>query len=281
MKLVRYGEAGQERPGLLDADGGIRDLSAHVDDIGRETLLPASLARLAALDPASLPAVDQGVRLGACVGGVRNFMAVGLNFSDHARESGFAIPEEPVLFCKAPSCLCGPDDDIILPPGSQKTDWEVELVIVIGDYISRISAEKALDAVAGYALCNDVSERAMQHEGTGQWVKGKGCPTFGPLGPWLATPDEIPDVMQLDMYLDVNGERMQTGSTKTMIFDIPYIVAYVSDFMALEPGDLITTGTPPGVGMGMDPQRYLKDGDSVELGVSLLGKRVHRVRAAT
>ncbi|WP_413993430.1 fumarylacetoacetate hydrolase family protein [Labrys okinawensis] len=271
MKLVRYGQPGSEKPGLIDADGKIRDLSAHIADLKGDALSPASLARIAALSPASLPEVTGNPRLGSCVAQPGNFIAVGLNYADHAAESGLPIPREPVLFNKAPSCMVGPHDDVVIPRGSKKTDWEVELAIVIGKRASYVEEKDALSYVAGYAVCNDVSERAYQTEGTGQWMKGKGCPTFGPLGPWLVTPDEVGDVQNLDMWLDVDGKRMQTGSTKTMIFGVAHIVHFISQFMIMEAGDVITTGTPPGVGMGMKPPRYLEPGNVVTLGIDNLG----------
>ncbi|CAM5767883.1 ureidoglycolate lyase [Labrys miyagiensis] len=273
MKLVRYGKPGSEKPGLIDADGKIRDLSAHIADLKGDALSPESLARIAALPHASLPEVTGNPRLGSCVAQPGNFIAVGLNYADHAAESGLPIPREPVLFNKAPSCMVGPNDDVVIPRGSQKTDWEVELAIVIGKRASYVEEKDALSYVAGYAVCNDVSERAYQTEGTGQWMKGKGCPTFGPLGPWLVTPDEVGDVQNLDMWLDVDGTRMQTGSTKTMIFAVAHIVHYISQFMIMEPGDVITTGTPPGVGMGMKPPRYLVPGNVVTLGIEKLGSQ--------
>ncbi|QFU16530.1 fumarylacetoacetate hydrolase family protein [Microvirga thermotolerans] len=279
MKLVRYGEAGHEKPGLVDAQGRIRDLSAVVPDIAGASLSAQSLERLRSLDPSDLPLAPAGQRIGPCVGRVGNFVAIGLNYADHAAETGAPIPAEPIVFNKAPSCIVGPNDDVILPRGSRKTDWEVELAIVIGERASYVGANEALDFVAGYCICNDVSEREFQLERGGTWTKGKGCPTFGPLGPWLVTRDEIPDPHGLDMWLDVNGERMQTGSTKTMIFNVPQIVSYVSHFMILEPGDVITTGTPPGVGMGMKPPRFLKPGDVMSLGIAGLGEQRQRVIA--
>lgn len=279
MKLVRYGQPGQEKPGLVDASGTIRDLSAHIPDVTGPALSKARLADLRKLDPASLPVVPAGTRLGPCVGAVRNFIAVGLNFADHAAETGAAIPKEPILFNKAPSCIVGPNDDVIIPRGSQKTDWEVELAIVIGEASSYVPENEALSVVAGFCVCHDVSEREYQTERGGQWMKGKGCPTFGPLGPWLVTTDEIKDVQDLDMWLDVNGERMQTGSTKTMIFDVAKLVSYISHFMLLEPGDVITTGTPPGVGLGMKPPRFLKAGDVVTLGIEGLGTQRQNIVA--
>jgi 2,4-didehydro-3-deoxy-L-rhamnonate hydrolase len=279
MKLVRYGRAGKEKPGLVDASGKIRDLSEVLADIDADALAPRTLARLARLKPESLPAVRGVRRIGACVGGVGNFVAVGLNYADHAAESGMAVPKEPVLFSKATSCIVGPNDDVMIPKGSKKTDWEVELAIVIGSRASYVSEADALKHVAGYCVCNDVSEREFQLERSGQWVKGKSAPTFGPLGPWLVTPDEIPDVQKLDMWLDVNGERMQTGSTATMIFGVKTLVSYISHFMILEPGDVITTGTPPGVGQGKKPPVFLKDGDTMSLGVEGLGRQAQRVVA--
>jgi 2,4-didehydro-3-deoxy-L-rhamnonate hydrolase len=279
MKLVRFGQSGSEKPGIVDVDGRIRDASSLVPDITGAMLAAGGLARLRGVDPSSLPLAPDGQRLGACVGFVRNFIAIGLNYADHAAETGAAIPPEPIVFNKAPSCIVGPNDDIVVPRGSQKTDWEVELAVVIGERASYVGANEALDFVAGYCVCNDVSEREYQLERGGTWTKGKGCPTFGPLGPWLVTPDEIPDVQNLSMWLDVNGERMQTGSTKTMIFNVAKVVSYVSHFMVLEPGDVITTGTPPGVGMGMKPARYLKPGDVVTLGIERLGEQRQQVVA--
>ncbi|QRM31525.1 fumarylacetoacetate hydrolase family protein [Microvirga sp. VF16] len=276
MKLVRFGETGREKPGLVDSSGQIRDLSGLVADITGATLSSEILDRIRRTDPSTLPVAPSGQRLGACVGQVRNFIAIGLNYADHAAETGAAIPAEPIVFNKAPSCIVGPNDDVIIPRGSQKTDWEVELAIVIGERASYIGANEALDFVAGYCVCNDVSEREFQLERGGTWTKGKGCPTFGPLGPWLVTKDEIRDPQNLSMWLDVNGERVQNGSTKTMIFNVAQIVAYVSHFMILEPGDVITTGTPPGVGMGMKPQRFLKAGDVVSLGIEGLGEQRQR-----
>jgi 2,4-didehydro-3-deoxy-L-rhamnonate hydrolase len=276
MKLVRFGQPGNEKPGLVDSAGQIRDLSSVVPDISSATMAAGALEKIAGTDPGALPVVSSNERLGPCVGQVRNFIAVGLNFADHAAETGAPIPPEPILFNKAPSCIVGPNDDVIIPRGSQKTDWEVELAIVIGRKASYVGANEALDFVAGYCVCNDVSEREYQLERGGTWTKGKGCPTFGPLGPWLVTPDEIPDVHDLAMWLDVNGERMQNGSTKTMIFNVAQIVSYTSHFMMLEPGDVITTGTPPGVGLGMKPPRFLKPGDVVSLGIERLGEQRQR-----
>ncbi|MCZ8187358.1 MAG: fumarylacetoacetate hydrolase family protein [Beijerinckiaceae bacterium] len=273
MKLVRFGQPGKEKPGLIDGQGKIRDLSDHVPDIAGGALSKKSLAKIAKLKTDKLPLVRGRPRLGACVGDVGNFIAVGLNYADHAAETGAAIPVEPILFNKAPSCIVGPNDDVTIPRGSQKTDWEVELAIVIGERCSYVEEKDAMSVIAGFCVCNDVSERAYQTEGTGQWMKGKGCPTFGPLGPWLVTPDEIADVQKLGMWLDVNGKRMQNGSTATMIFGVTFLVSYISKFLMLEPGDVITTGTPPGVGMGMKPPVYLKPGDIVRLGIDGLGEQ--------
>jgi 2-keto-4-pentenoate hydratase/2-oxohepta-3-ene-1,7-dioic acid hydratase in catechol pathway len=280
MKLVRYGRPGKEKPGLIDAAGKLRALSEIIDDIDGETLSPRVLSRLAKIKPESLPAVRGKPRLGPCVGKVGNFLAVGLNYADHAAESGMPIPKEPILFTKAPSCIVGPNDDVVIPKGSEKTDWEVELAIVIGSRASYVGERDALAHVAGFCVCNDVSERAFQLErGGGQWIKGKGCPTFGPLGPWLVTADEIADPQKLSMWLDVNGERMQAGSTATMIFGVRTLISHASHFMILEPGDVITTGTPPGVGMGKKPPRFLEPGDTISLGVEGLGQQAQRVIA--
>jgi 2,4-diketo-3-deoxy-L-fuconate hydrolase len=281
MKLVRYGKSGKEKPGLIDGAGKLRDLSEVVADIDPATLGQRALARLAKIKPDSLPAVRAAPRIGPCVAGVGHFIAVGLNYADHAAESGMPIPKEPILFTKAPSCIVGPNDDVIIPKGSKKTDWEVELAIVIGTRANYVTEAQALSHVAGYCVCNDVSEREFQLERSGQWMKGKSAPTFGPLGPWLVTPDEIKDVQKLDMWLDVNGERMQTGSTSTMIFNVKQLVSYISHFMILEPGDVITTGTPPGVGQGKKPPHFLKAGDTVSLGVDGLGRQAQRVVAWT
>jgi 2-keto-4-pentenoate hydratase/2-oxohepta-3-ene-1,7-dioic acid hydratase in catechol pathway len=282
MKLLRYGPKGHERPGLLDAEGRIRDLSGHVTDITGEQLSPASLKALAAIDPTTLPVVEGSPRYGVPVKGVSKFIAVGLNFADHAAESGLPIPEEPVLFTKAVSCLTGPNDPVMLPRGSLKTDWEVELGVVIGSRASYVSEAEALNHVAGYVLINVVSERAFQIERGGTWDKGKGCDTFGPVGPWLVTADEVGDPQNLAMWLDVNGQRKQDGSSRTMIFPISKLVSYISEFMTLEPGDLITTGTPPGVGMGQKPQPvYLKAGDEIRLGIEKLGQQRQVVMAWT
>lgn len=278
MKLVRFGAPGREKPGIIDPAGRIRDLSPLVPDIAGETLNRRGLNKIrkAALD--KLPAVRSNVRLGPCVGGTRHFIGIGLNYSDHAAESGMPIPKEPIVFEKAPSSICGPDDDTMIPKGSTKLDWEVELAIVIGERARYLSKKDALEVVAGYCVCNDVSERSFQLERHGQWTKGKSCETFGPLGPWLVTRDEIKDVQKLDMWLDVNGERRQRGATKTMIFGVAHLVWYCSQFFVLEPGDVITTGTPPGVGLGMKPEpQFLKAGDVVTLGIEGLGEQRQRI----
>ncbi|MFN3991873.1 MAG: fumarylacetoacetate hydrolase family protein [Tabrizicola flagellatus] len=281
MKLLRYGPKGKEKPGLLDAAGRIRDLSAHVADIGGEALSPASLQRLAALDPGSLPLVpgipQQDIRLGPCVGGTRKFVCIGLNYADHAAETGAAIPTEPVVFNKWITAMCGPDDDVEIPRGSVKTDWEVELGVVIGTGGKYIAEANALDHVAGYCVVNDVSEREYQTERGGTWDKGKGCDTFGPTGPWLVTKDEAGDIGNLKMWLEVDGHRYQNGSTATMIFGVAHIVSYLSQFMSLEPGDVISTGTPPGVGLGQKPPVYLKGGEVMRLGIDGLGVQTQRV----
>jgi len=271
MKLVRYGAKGSEKPGILDSAGAIRDLSGLVGDIAGPSLSDESLARLRGLDLAKLPAVDASTRLGACVGGVGKFICIGLNYADHAAESNLPVPSEPVIFMKATSAICGPNDEVLIPRGSEKTDWEVELGVVIGKRAKYVSEAQALDHVAGYCTINDVSERAFQAERQGQWTKGKSCDTFGPTGPWLVTRDEIADPQALKMWLTVNGETRQDGSTATMVYGVSFLVSYLSQFMSLEPGDVISTGTPPGVGMGMKPPTYLKPGDVVELGVEGLG----------
>ncbi|MBB4479656.1 fumarylacetoacetate hydrolase family protein [Rhizobium etli] len=272
MKLMRVGEAGREKPALLDADGKIRDLSGHVADIGGEAISPAGLAKIAAIDPNSLPELTPG-RIGACVAGTGKFICIGLNFSDHAAETGATVPPEPVIFMKATSAITGPNDTVLIPRGSEKTDWEVELGVVIGKTAKYVSEADALDYVAGYCVSHDVSERAFQTERAGQWTKGKSCDTFGPIGPWLVTKDEIADPQNLGMWLKVNGQTMQNGSSRTMVYGVAHIVSYLSQFMSLHPGDVISTGTPPGVGMGMKPPRYLRDGDVVELGIEGLGSQ--------
>jgi 2-keto-4-pentenoate hydratase/2-oxohepta-3-ene-1,7-dioic acid hydratase in catechol pathway len=280
MKLVRYGDVGQEKPGMVDANGTLRDLSAHVADFTGETIGDDSIAELRALDPASLPAVDGNPRMGSCVGNIGKFMCIGLNYADHAAETGADIPEHPILFMKANSAITGPNDDVVMPRGSTKTDWEVELGVVIGKAAKYVSEEDALDYVAGYCLCNDVSERHFQTSLTGQWTKGKSCDTFGPTGPWLVTRDEVADPQNLDMWLDVNGKRMQTGNTKTMIFTVAQVISHLSQLFTLHPGDVISTGTPPGVGMGIKPEPvYLKDGDVMELSIQGLGVQRQNVRA--
>src|SRR6185437_12644181 len=280
MKLLRYGPAGREQPGVLDAHGQIRALSGRCSDIGPTELSAASLASLAAIDPTTLPLVPGNPRIGLPFAGTRKFMAIGLNYVDHAEESGMAIPKEPVIFTKAVSCLQGPNDPVMLPKDSKKTDWEVELGIVIGATARYVEESAALDYVAGYVVVNDVSERAFQLERGGTWDKGKGCDTFGPVGPWLVTRDEVGDVQNLDMWLDVNGQRMQTGNTRTMIFGVARIVSYLSHFMTLEPGDIITTGTPPGVGMGRKPDPvFLAAGDTIRLGIEKLGEQRQSVIA--
>jgi 2,4-diketo-3-deoxy-L-fuconate hydrolase len=279
MKLLRFGQKGREKPGLLDKDGVIRDLSSIIPDITPATLAAGAIAKIRKVKPDSLPAAPKRVRIGPCVGGTRNFIAIGLNYADHAAETGAAIPKEPIVFNKAPSCISGPNDDLVIPRDSQKTDWEVELAVIIGRGGSYIEEEKALLHVAGYAVCHDVSEREFQIERGGQWTKGKGCPTFGPLGPWLVTRDEIKDVQNLDMFLDVDGRRMQTGTTRTMVFGVAHLVSYLSRFMLLEAGDVITTGTPPGVGMGMKPPKFLHGGETVHLGVAGLGEQTQHVVA--
>ncbi|GAA4006183.1 fumarylacetoacetate hydrolase family protein [Sphingomonas humi] len=274
MKLCRYGPPGAEKPGLIDAEGRIRDLSSQVGDIGPAQLGKAGLAQLAAIDPASLPLVENDVRYGPCVTGTRQFVAIGLNFVDHAHESNLPIPDEPVVFQKWVSCIHGPNDPVVIPKDSKKTDWEVELGVVIGEAANNVSEADALDHVAGYCVVNDVSERHWQTERGMTWDKGKGFPTFGPIGPWLVTRDEVGDVQSLGMWLSVNGKKVQDGNTKTMIFNVQQIVAYLSQIMTLLPGDVITTGTPPGVGLGQKPAPwYLKPGDVVELGIEKLGQQ--------
>jgi 2-keto-4-pentenoate hydratase/2-oxohepta-3-ene-1,7-dioic acid hydratase in catechol pathway len=271
MKLMRVGAPGAEKPAILAADGTIRDLSAHVADIGGGTIGSDGLAKIAAIDTASLPVVAAGTRLGPCVAGTGKFICIGLNYSDHAAETGATVPPEPIIFMKASSAIVGPNDNVLIPRGSEKTDWEVELAVVIGKTAKYVSEDQALDHVAGYAVTNDVSERAFQTERSGQWTKGKSCDTFGPIGPWLVTKDEIPDPQNLKMWLTVNGRKFQDGSSSTMVYGVKYLVSYLSQFMSLHPGDVISTGTPPGVGMGQKPPRYLKDGDVVELGIEGLG----------
>jgi 2-keto-4-pentenoate hydratase/2-oxohepta-3-ene-1,7-dioic acid hydratase in catechol pathway len=273
MKFLRYGAAGTEKPGIVDAEGRIRDLSGHVADLSGAALAPDALAKLGAIDLSLLPVVDGNPRLGPCVAGTGKFICIGLNYSDHAAETGATVPPEPIIFMKASSAIVGPNDDVLIPRGSEKTDWEVELAVVIGKTAKYVSEADALDYVAGYCVTNDVSERAFQTERSGQWTKGKSCDTFGPMGPWLVTKDEVPDPQNLGMWLKVNGQTMQDGSSKTMVYGVAFLVSYLSQFMSLHPGDVISTGTPPGVGMGLKPPRYLKPGDVVELGIEGLGSQ--------
>ena len=279
MKLLRYGPMGKEKPGILDSAGRIRDLSAVVPDIAGDVLLPEWIGRLRQLNPHELPLVDGSPRLGACVGRVGKFVCVGLNYSDHAAESNMPVPAEPIVFMKATSSIMGPDDDVVIPRGSQKTDWEVELGVVIGATAKYVTEANALAHVAGYCLVNDLSERAFQLEGTGQWVKGKSADTFGPIGPWLVTTDELSDWRNLDMWLEVDGHRYQHGSTRTMVFGVPYLVSYLSRLMSLQPGDVISTGTPPGVGLGQKPPVYLRAGNRIRLGIHGLGEQNQAVVA--
>lgn len=280
MKLLRFGPAGQEKPGIVDADGKIRDLSAHTDDIGGATLGDQSLDKLRAIDLSALPEVNSSERLGPCVAGVGKFICIGLNYSDHAAESGLEVPPEPVIFFKATSAVCGPNDNVEFPRDSKSLDWEVELAIVIGKDGKYIDESNAMDHIAGYCVVNDVSERDFQIHRSGQWVKGKSADTFGPTGPWMVTRDEIPDPQKLAMSLEVNGETRQNGSTATMVYQVPFLVSYVSRFMSLQAGDIISTGTPPGVGMGMKPQQYLKVGDDITLSIEGLGQQHQKVVAA-
>lgn len=279
MKLLRYGEMGQERPALLDANGQIRDLSGAVDDIAEDTLTPEGLARLEEIDPETLPLVEGEPRIGACVGHVGKLICVGLNYADHAAEAGMDLPPEPILFMKATSSICGPNDDIRIPRGSEKTDWEVELGIVIGKEARYLEPEDAMDHVAGYCVVNDISERAFQIERAGQWVKGKSADTFGPLGPWMVTRDEVADPQDLGLWLSVDGQKYQDGTTRTMVFGVAHLVHYISQFMSLQPGDIIATGTPPGVGMGQRPQTFLRAGQVMELGIEGLGQQRQRTIA--
>ena len=273
MKLLRFGEMGQEKPGILDSNGNIRDLSGHISDINGETISEDGLKKISTIDQMSLPIVPEGSRLGACVGSIGKFLCIGLNYSDHAAESGMPVPKEPILFSKATSAVVGPNDNVEIPRNSVETDWEVELGIIIGKKAKYITEENVEEYIAGYCVVNDVSEREFQLKKEGQWTKGKSCDTFGPTGPYLVTKDEIPDVQNLNMFLDVNGKRMQNGSTKTMIFSANYIVYYLSQFMSLNPGDVIATGTPPGVGGGMKPPVFLKAGDKMKLGIDGLGEQ--------
>ena len=279
MKLLRYGPSGREKPGVLDAQGRVRDLSGVIGHVTSEHLSDTALARLSRIDASTLPLVRGTPRLGVPFLGISKLVAIGLNYADHAAEAGLAAPSEPIVFLKATTCITGPGDDLVIPRGSTKTDWEVELGVVIGTKAQYVPEAKALDHVAGYCVVNDVSERNFQLERGGQWDRGKGCDTFGPIGPWLVTRDEVPDPQDLELWLDVNGEPMQRGSTRTMIFGVAHLVSYVSQFMTLLPGDIIATGTPPGVGMGRKPPRYLKPGDVVTLGIAGLGEQRQRVRA--
>ncbi len=279
MKLLRFGPKGRERPGMLDEHGVVRDLSGHIADIAGDVLSPEGLDRLRAIDPATLPAIDQVERYGACVGAVGKFICIGLNYSEHAAESGMEVPPEPVIFSKATSAVNGPNDPIIKPRGSTKLDWEVELAVVIGSHVSYANEEEAAKAIAGYCVCNDVSERSFQLERHGTWDKGKGCDSFGPIGPWLVTADEVGNPHELDMWLEVNGKRFQDGNTRTMVYQPAFLVSYLSQFMSLQPGDIISTGTPAGVGMGLDPPQYLNVGDVIELGVQGLGSQRQVVEA--
>jgi 2-keto-4-pentenoate hydratase/2-oxohepta-3-ene-1,7-dioic acid hydratase in catechol pathway len=279
MKLLRYGAPGKEKPGILDADGNIRDLSGTISDVGGESLLPESIEKLRAIDQAGLPRVQGKPRIGPCVRGVGKFVCIGLNYSDHAAESGMAAPSEPVIFMKATSAICGPNDDVLIPVGGQKTDWEVELGVVIGKAGKNVEKANALSHVAGYCVVNDLSERGFQLEGTGQWVKGKSADTFGPIGPWLVTRNEVPDPQSLKLWLEVDGHRYQNGSTRNMIFGVEYLVAYVSRFMSLQPGDIISTGTPAGVGLGQKPPVYLHAGNRIQLSIAGLGEQNQIVRA--
>ncbi len=281
MKLLRYGPRGQEKPGLLDADGRIRDLSAHLDDVAGAALAPEALRRLAGLDARSLPPVEGSPRLGPCVGRVGKFICIGLNYADHAAETGAAIPAEPIVFLKATSAITGPNDPVIIPRGSRKTDWEVELGVVIGSEARSVSEADAMSHVAGYCLVNDVSEREWQSERGGQWTKGKSADSFGPIGPWMVTRDEVPDPQSLGLWLSVDGVKRQNGSTRTMIFGVRMLVSYLSGFMSLQPGDIISTGTPPGVGLGVKPEPvFLRPGQTIRLGVDGLGEQTQRTEAA-
>jgi 2-keto-4-pentenoate hydratase/2-oxohepta-3-ene-1,7-dioic acid hydratase in catechol pathway len=279
MKLLRYGSQGHERPGLIAADGEIRDLSGIISDLAGESLLPGSIEKMRNIDISLLPRVAGRPRIGPCVGGVGKFICIGLNYSDHAAESGMAVPVEPVVFMKATSSICGPDDTVVIPRGSKKTDWEVELGVVIGKPAKYVEEADALSHVAGYCVINDLSERAFQLEGTGQWVKGKSADTFGPIGPWLVTPDEVPDPQNLEMWLEVDGHRYQNGSTKTMVFGVAHLISYLSRFMSLRSGDIISTGTPPGVGFGQKPPVYLRPGSRIQLGIRGLGQQNQDVTA--
>jgi ureidoglycolate lyase/2,4-diketo-3-deoxy-L-fuconate hydrolase len=277
MKLMRVGNVGQEKPAILDENGVIRDLSAHLTDIDGDSFNNGDLDKIAALDLSTLPTIDSNTRIGQPIARVGKFICVGLNYADHAAESGMDVPSEPVLFMKATSSIMGPNDTVIMPPKSEKSDWEVELGVVIGKEAKYVSEEDALEHVAGYCVINDLSEREFQIEKEGQWCKGKGCDTFGPIGPYLVTPDEVPDSNELDLWLEVNGERVQNGNTRTMVYKVPFLISYISQFMSLQPGDIISTGTPPGVGLGFTPPKYLKEGDTMRLGISGLGDQQQTV----
>ena len=279
MKLLRFGEAGVEKPGIMDTNGTIRDLSSVLTDIAGDALSDEGITRIAAIDPTTLPSVDADTRLGPCVAGTGKFICIGLNYADHAAEAGLDLPPEPVIFMKATSAICGPNDPIVIPRGSTKTDWEVELAVIIGKRAKYVTQAEAMDYIAGFAITNDVSERSFQNERAGQWTKGKSCDNFGQIGPWLVTRDEILDPQNLSMWLTVNGQMMQNGSTKTMVYSVANVVSYLSNFMSLQPGDVISTGTPPGVGMGQNPQQYLRPGDVVELGIEGLGRQRQNVIA--
>jgi 2-keto-4-pentenoate hydratase/2-oxohepta-3-ene-1,7-dioic acid hydratase in catechol pathway len=279
LKLVRFGEKGHERPGVIDKDGAVRDVSSLVNDFSPETISPSLKQKLEKADLSALPLAPKGTRFGAPLSRTGHFIAIGLNYADHAAETGAPIPAEPIIFSKAANCLSGPNDDVLMPKGSKKLDWEVELAVIIGKRCDYVEEKDALDHVFGYAVCNDVSEREFQIERGGQWMKGKGCPTFGPLGPWIATTDEVADPQKLAMFLDVNGKRMQDGNSSTMIFSVAHVVSYLSQFMVLDPGDIITTGTPPGVGLGMKPPVFLKNGDTMRLGIAGLGEQAQKVVA--
>jgi len=277
MKLMRVGEVGQEKPAILDSEGNIRDLSAHVNDIDDDLFASGNVEKISELDLSTLPVIDDSVRKGPVVSKVGKFICVGLNYADHAAESGMKVPSEPVLFMKATSSIIGPNDTVLMPPKSEKSDWEVELGVVIGKEAKYVTEENALDYIAGYCVINDLSEREFQIEKEGQWCKGKGCDTFGPIGPYLVTTDEITDSNELDIWLELNGERVQDGNTRTMVYKVPFLVSYISQFMSLQPGDIISTGTPPGVGLGFNPPKYLKEGDTMRLGITGLGEQQQTV----
>ncbi len=277
MKLMRVGDVGQEKPAILDSEGNIRDLSAHVADIDGSLFADDNVAAIAKLDLNTLPIIDRNSRVGPAISKVGKFICVGLNYADHAAESGMAVPSEPVLFMKATSSIIGPNDTVLMPPKSEKSDWEVELGVVIGKEAKYISEADALDHIAGYCVINDLSEREFQIEKEGQWCKGKGCDTFGPIGPYLVTTDEVTDSNELDIWLELNGERVQDGNTRTMVYKVPFLISYISQFMSLQPGDIISTGTPPGVGLGFNPPKYLKEGDVMRLGISGLGEQQQTV----